>query len=314
MTVSRAMNGRPGVGEPTRRRVLALAERMGYRPNRMARGLASRRSTALGIVFPDMANPFFGILAKAATDVARGRDINVFVINTDEDPVRELSAYESLIEERIDGVIVAASRLSAPILRASIARFSAPVLVNSVVRGPGILNVDVDDREGMLEAVAHLIARGRRRIAFVGGPRSSGSAKRRYAGYRTGLERAGLPLDPLLVVRTLPDIEGGARAIGRLLEAAPDIDAVLAHNDITAIGVLRGLATAGREVPADVAVMGVDDIPFAALVRPSLSTLRVDIASLGRRAMTLLLASRDGEEIVELPPLRPELVIRESSG
>jgi len=314
MTVSRAMNGRPGVGEQTRRRILDIAERMGYRPSRVARGLASRRASALGIVFPDMANPFFAILAKAATDVARSRDVNVFILNTDEDPEREISAYESLHEERIDGVIVAASRLSAKRLRAEIARFSAPVLVNSVVTGPGIANVDVDDRAGILEAVAHLYSRGRRRIAFVAGPRASGSARRRLSGYRAGLDEGGLAFDPRLVTHSKPDTEGGMRATAAILEREPDIDAVIAHNDITAIGVLRGLELAGRRVPEDVAVLGVDDIPYAALVRPSLSTLRIDIAALGRLAMTALLDLREGRPVEPLRPLRPELVFRESSG
>ena len=313
MTVSRAMNGRPGVGEKTRKRVLEIAGRMGYRPSRVARGLASRSASALGIVFPDMANPFFAILAKAATDVARSRDVNVFIINTDEDPGRELLALESLHAERIDGVIVAASRLPARTLRDEILRFKAPVLVNSLVTGPGIANVDVDDRSGMLEAVAHLFARGRRRIAFVAGPRESGSARRRLSGYRAGLAAADFPFDPRLVSRCKPDIEGGQRSIGALLERYPDIDAVLAHNDITAIGVLRGLQRAGRRVPEDVAVIGVDDIPYAALVRPSLSTLRVDIAEIGRRAMTALLDLRDGKLVESLKPLHPELVLREST-
>jgi len=314
MTVSRAINGRPGVGEETRRRVLAIAERMGYRPSRVARGLASRRASAVAIVFPDMANPFFAILAKSATDVARAREVNVFIMNTDENPSREISAYESLLEERIDGVIIAASRLPSKILREEIARFRSPVLVNSLVTGPGIANVDVDDRAGILEAVTHLFARGRRRIAFVAGPRESGSARRRLSGYKAALAKAGVAFDPLLVTRCKPDIEGGMKAIAVLLEREPNIDAVVAHNDITAIGVLRGLQRAGRRVPEDVGVIGVDDIPYAELVKPALSTLRVDIGELGRLAMTALLDLRDGKEVEALPLMLPELVIRDSSG
>jgi LacI family transcriptional regulator len=314
MTVSRAINGRPGVGEETRRRVLAIAEHMGYRPSRVARGLASRRASAVAIVFPDMANPFFAILAKSATDVARSRDINVFIMNTDESPSREISAYESLHEERIDAVIIAASRLASKTLRMEIGRFGSPVLVNSLVTGPGIANVDVDDRAGILDAVAHLLARGRRRIAFVAGPRESSSARRRLSGYKAALAQAGKAFDPLLVTRCKPDIEGGMRAIELILGREPDIDAVIAHNDITAIGVLRGLQRAGRRVPEDVGVIGVDDIPYAELVKPALSTLRVDIGALGRLAMTALLDLREGKEVETLPPMRPELVLRESSG
>lgn len=312
MTVSRAVNGRPGVGEATRRRVLDIAARLGYRPDRRASALASKSSKALGLVLPDMANPFFAILAKAATDLARAEDLNVFVMNTDEDPERELSAYLSLLEERIDGVLVAASRLSPRRLRAAVTHFASPILVNSQVRGPGIGNVDVDDRGGMLEAVKHLVGSGRRTIAFAAGPKTSVSAGRRLEGYRAGLLEGGLRAGEELVLRVVPDIEGGRRAVHDLLEAEPSIDAILAHNDITAIGVMRGLAEAGRRIPDDVAVLGVDDIPFAALVRPSLSTVRVDIAELGRRAMALLLARREGRELEPSAPLATTLVLRES--
>ena len=313
MTVSRAINGRPGVGEETRGRVLEIAARLGYRPDRRASALASRSSMAVGLVLPDMANPFFAILAKEATDVARGEGLNVFVLNTDEDPEREVSAYESLIEERIDGVLVAASRLSSPRLLAAMAHFPNSVLVNSRVHGRGILNLDVDDHGGMLAAMSYLLAKGRRKVAFAAGPKRSSSAGRRLAGYRQGLLRGGVEYDESIVVRGIPDIEGGERVAEILVGAAPDLDAVIAHNDIMAIGVMRGLASTGRRIPEDVAVIGVDDIPFAALVRPALSTVRVDIGELGRRAMSLLLAGREGREVDFDGLLATELVIRESA-
>ncbi len=313
MTVSRAINGRPGVGEETRRSVIELAERMGYRPSRVARGLATRRTATLGIVFPDMANPFFAILAKGATDIARAADLNVFIMNTDEDPELELTAFDSLIEEHIDGVIVAASRLPRRRLLEQVSRFGSAVLVNSDIGGPGIANVDVDDRWGILEAVKHLVACGRRRIAFVAGPRESGSARRRLAGYRAGLVRAGMSPEPSLIERCIPDIEGGSRAAAVLLSREPSLDAIIAYNDITAIGVLRGLAESGRRVPADVAVIGVDDVPYAALVRPSLTTLKVDISGLGRLAMGVLLELRAGQELAPMEAIRPQLIIRESA-
>ncbi|MDA8411068.1 MAG: LacI family DNA-binding transcriptional regulator [Treponema sp.] len=314
MTVSRTMNGRPGVGEETRRRVLEIAARMGYRPSPVARGLASRRASSLGIVLPDLANPFFSILAKAAVDEARGRGVNVFIINTDERPSLERAAYASLREERIAGVVVAASRLPARHLREEAASFDWPVLVNSLVTGAGIANVDVDDEAGIFEAVSHLLGAGRRHVAFVAGPRESGSARRRVAGYKAGLAAGGIAFDPELLVRAKPDIEGGMRSVVALLSRERRIDAVIAHNDITAIGVLRGLEAAGRGIPSDVAVIGVDDIPYAALVRPSLSTVRIDIPELGRRAMAALLDLRDGKVFEPGPCLRPELVLRESSG
>lgn len=314
MTVSRAVNGRPGVGEGTRDKVRAIAEGLGYRPDRRASALASRSSAALGIVFPDMANPFFAILAKAATDTARARGLNVFVMNTDESPTRELSAFASLHEERIEGIIVAGSRLSPTRLGAALEAFAGVVLVNNSTIGPNIANVDVDDRSGMIQAVTHLLAKGRTRIAFAAGPRVSVSAQRRLAGYRTALAGGGLAFERRRVVKCTPDIEGGRGAAIAILGLDPDVDAIIAYNDITAIGVMRGLADSGRRIPEDVAVIGGDDIPYAALVRPSLSTLRVDIPLLGRTAMSVLLALRDGTPLAPVAALEPELIVRESSG
>ena len=212
MTVSRAINGRPGVGPELRLRVLETAASLGYRPSRVARGLAGRKTSTLGIVLPDMANPFFAILAKAATDVARGVDKNVFIMNTDEDPDLELRAIASLAGEAIDGVIVAGSRLPVATLVAAVSRLDAAVLVNRRSAGPRVDAVNVDDRAGAIEAVAYLVGRGRRRIAFIAGPAASMSGRRRLSGY-AGLEAGGLGVDAALVERCVPTLEGGA--VGR---------------------------------------------------------------------------------------------------
>ena len=313
MTVSRAMNGRAGLGAATRLRVLEAAERLGYRPSRIARALASRKTSTFGIVLPDMANPFFAILAKAATDVARAADRNVFIMNTDENSKVELAALESLRGEEIDGVIVAASRLPEARLLSAASSFGAAVFVNRDHSGPRIGCVNVDDRTGASDAIAYLSGTGRRRIGLIAGPRASAGARRRLAGYRDGLGRSGAPFDPACVERCVPTIEGGAAATRALMARRPGIDAILAYNDLVAIGVLSALEEAGRSVPADVAVMGTDDVPYAAIVKPALSTVHADIPRLGAEAMTLLLALSGEGELREYPPQVPSIVIREST-
>lgn len=293
--------------------ILKIADEIDYRPSRLARGLASQRNNNIGIVFPDMANPFFAILAKAATDIARAANLNVFVLNTDEDPAMELAAYDSLLEEQIDGVIVSGSRLPPRRLEAAVRRFRSPVLVNSDLQAPGIANVDVDDRAGILKAVRHLLDGGRRRIGFIAGPKESSSSRRRLAGFSAGLALGGLIFDPTMVEICIPDMEGGTRAIEALIERKPSLDAVIAFNDITAIGIVRGLVQAGRHVPDDIAVIGFDDVPYASLVHPSLTTVRIDIPVMGRLAMNTLLDLREGRPARILPPLIPELIIRESA-
>ena len=313
MTVSRAINGRPGVSETTRRTILEIADRMGYRPNRMARGLASRNTSTFGIVFPDMANPFFAILAKAATDMARLSNLAVFVMNTDEDPSLELAAYDSLIEERINGVIVSGSRLPRAKLLQAVSRFNAAALVNSDVHGDRIVNIDVDDQAGVFAAVSYLISSGRKHIGFIAGPKESCSGRRRLAGFKAALQEHGMAFDVGAMERCVPNMAGGTAAIAALLERRPKLDAVVAYNDITAIGVLRGLADSGRSVPADLSIIGVDDIPYAALVRPALSTLRIDIPTLGGEAMRALIDLRDGKPAPVFSPLKLELVLRASA-
>jgi len=314
MSVSRAINGRPGIGSELRQRILEAAASLGYRPSRVARGLASRKTSTLGIVLPDISNPYFALLAKAATDAARAADNNVFILNTDEDPELEEEALDSLAGESIDGVLLAGSRLPDRILARALEAFDAAVLVNRAPpAGSRGVAVDVDDAAGAAEAIAYLSGAGRKRIAHIAGPAASTSGRRRLEGYRSGLAAAGLAFDARLVERREPTIEGGSSAMAAILGREPGIDAVLAFNDLAAIGAMRALQAAGRSIPAEVAVIGTDDVPYAALVQPALSTLRADIAAIGSLAMARLLALVAGEELGSLPVIRPRLVLRESA-
>ncbi len=313
MTVSRAMRGVPGLSEETRKRVLKAAERLGYHPSTAARALATRCSTSLAIVMPDMANPFFAILAKAATDVARSAGRSVFIMNTDEDPALELAALESLKAEQIAGIIVAGSRIPESRLHEAVADFKTVVLINRDCSGPARGCVNVLDREGAAKAVEYLASTGRRRIALIAGPRNAAGARRRLAGYRDGLRRRGLAFDSSCIVSGTPTIEGGSIAAHTLLTRISGIDAILAYNDLVAIGALRALEERGISVPRDVAVMGTDDVPYAAITKPALSTVRADIPRLGADAMRLLLALEGGEKAAPVEPQVPTIVIREST-
>jgi DNA-binding LacI/PurR family transcriptional regulator len=313
MSASRAINGRPGVGSDLRRRVIDAAERLNYRPNRAARGLASNTTSTVGLILPDISNPYFSLLAKASTDVARAADKNVFILNTDEDPALEEEALASLAGEAIDGVLLAGSRLGPQALKRALEPFDSAVLINRAPQGTGADSILVDDAAGAADAMAYLARGGRTRIALISGPAASGSGKRRLAGYKAGLKAAGLDFEPLLVERCIPTLEGGAAAVRALLSRSRGIDAVLAYNDIVAIGAMRELLAAGFSVPEDIGVIGTDDVPYAALVRPSLTSLSADIPALGRSAMSRLLALIRGEPPGPCPLIRPRLVVRESA-
>lgn len=316
MTVSRAVNDKPGVGPELRQRIMALAEEMGYRPNHIARGLATRQTATIGLVVPDIANPFFAQMARGAEDAAFEAGYNLFLINTAEDRGREEAALESLLQKEIDGIILCSSRLPGDELQESVSRFPAVVLVNRDLPAPAdnVALLNVNDELGARLAVQHMVASGRQRIAFVAGPATSISGQRRVDGYRAALKTAGLTFDPEMLEHCAPTTAGGANGAAAILARRPKVDAILAFNDLVAFGVIQACEQIGREVPGQLAVIGFDDVPLAEIMRPQLTTLHVNLTQIGRLAMQTLLGAISGEDSV-MPSyqLDPELMVRESA-
>ena len=317
MTVSRVINNKEDVRAATRERVVAVIERLGYRPSGIARGLATRRTGTLGLVVPDVANPFFADVARGVEHVAYGEGYNVFLCNTEEDPERELGVLKSLEEKRVDGLVLCSSRLDEEELRAIVTRHSAAVLVNRRLEGQGVrlaTRVLVDDEAGGRLATRLLLEAGHRMVAFLAGPRVSHSGRERGKGYRAALVEGGVVDNGARVRHCAPTVEGGQQAARELLDVYPRTTALFCYNDLVAVGALQACAELGRRVPEDVAVVGYDDIPLAALVTPALTTCRVPRYELGARTVRLLLDQIHGcsdgcEEIL----LQPELVVRDSA-
>lgn len=313
-TVSRALNNKAEISPETRARVLQVVERLGYRPSLLARGLATHKTTTLGLVVPDIANPFFSEVARGAENAAHAAGYNLFLCNTIEDPVRELNVLRSLESQRVDGVVLCSSRLSDQQIMAVAASLPALVLVNRKLPGSGLISICVDDARGAEGAVSHLITRGRRTIAFLAGPSASFSGQHRRRGYAAALAAVGRPVDEGLIRFCTPDLEGGRAAATALLSARPEIDALFCYNDLVAVGALQACAACGRRVPEDVAVVGCDDILLAGLVTPSLTTLRSDQRRLGALAVEALLRQINGcEQSCEDVSLQPELIVRGSA-
>jgi LacI family transcriptional regulator len=314
MTVSRVINNKGDVSSSTRQRVLELIDRLGYRPSGIARGLATRRTGTLGLVVPDVANPFFSDVARGVEHVAYAEGYNVFLCNTEEDPERELAVLKSLEEKRVDGLILCSSRLEEDELRTVVSRHPTTVLVNRRLDGEGVRPVLVDDEAGGRLVTSFLLESGHEAVGFLAGPPVSHSGRERTSGYRATLAEAGLAYDPALVRRCRPVVEGGQEAALSLLTTRPEISALFCYNDLVAVGALQACAELGRRVPEDVAVVGYDDIPLAALVTPALTTCRVPRYELGSQAVDLLLRQINGcsEECDEIV-LAPELVVRDSA-
>ncbi len=321
MTVSRVINGRGDVSGATRQRVLEAVERLGYRPSGIARGLATRHTGTLGLVVPDIANPFFAEVARGVEEVAYSQGYNVFLCNTDEDPARELDVLGSLEEKRVDGVVLCSSRLSDEDLQMAVDAYPAVVLVNRKA-GQHVSTVVVDDVLGGRLATGHLIARGHRAIGFLSGPQGSHSGQGRLEGYAIEMASARLRRETRWIEPCGPTAEQGRLAALRLLRGSIELTALICYNDLVAVGALHACRELGRDVPGSVAIVGFDDIPVAALVTPALTTCRVSRHELGARAVGLLLEHVRGEGYAAgegrgapaaVVALKPELVVRASA-
>jgi len=314
MTVSRVINNKGDVSAETRQQVLEIIERLGYRPSGVARSLATQRTGTLGLVVPDVGNPFLSGVARGAEDQAYTEGYNVLLCNTNEDPQREIAALQSLEEKRVDGLVLCSSRLAETLLQPLLARHPAAVLVNRRLRGNGIGAVLINDEAGCRMAAEHLLQAGHRAIGFLAGPAASYSGQQRALGYRAALAAASLPYDSTRVRNCTAFVEGGLAAARELLVAHPELTALVCYNDLVAVGTLQACAELGRRVPDDLAVTGFDDIPLMDQITPALTTCHVPRHDMGAQAMRLLLDCINGRlegcrDIV----LPVELVIRASA-
>lgn len=314
-TVSRVVNRSPHrVSPQTQRRVHTAVRVLGYRANIIAQGLKKRSSRTVALIVPDISNPFFPAIARGIEDTARARGYAVLLCNTYEDLARE-QAYLALLRNRwVDGVVFATVGSNTRHLRA-LRRARLPVvLVARDVEGLSIDTVRVDNFRGEYEATRHLLQLGHRRIAHIGGPPALHVAAERRRGYREALRTAGLERDGTIVEGDFT-ADGGRRAMAALLRIRPPVTAVVAANDLMAIGAMEALRQAGARIPEDVAVVGFDDITFASLVSPALTTVAQPKYRMGQMAMERLLQLLDGADVrTRQTVLVPELVIRESCG
>ncbi|GIF08439.1 LacI family transcriptional regulator [Actinoplanes siamensis] len=301
--MSRALTGGT-VSAATRETVIEAATRLNYQPNRAARGLITGRTANLGLIVPDLRNPFFADVAKGVSARARTVDHGVFVADTDEDPVAELEAVAAL-GRNTDGLLLCSPRSADADLLAA-ADPATTVLLHRQV--PGMSSVVADVASGIRQAVRHLRALGHRRIAYVHGPEDSWAARRRVTALAAFDDDAELEI--LRLGSVAPTFEGGLLA-GDLVLAGP-ATAVLAYNDLVALGLLHRLAARGAAVPERISVVGFDDVSLAAMSHPPLTSVSVPKDRAGAVGLDLLLG-RTGVAGGEMT-LPTTLVVRASSG
>ena len=317
MTVSRVINNKEGVKDETRQDILEIISKLGYRPSAIARSLATQKTRTIGLVIPDVANPFFADITRGVERLAYSEGYHVFLCNAEEDPLRELAVIQSLEEKCVDGLILCSSRLEEEKLADLVARLPAAVLINRTLAqkdGNTFNSVVIDDQRSGWLATHHLIERGNQSIGFLAGPPASYSGSGRHKGYLAALQGAGISLESGWVSNCQPSVEGGYEMTRQLLAKYPYLTALFCYNDLVAIGAIQACGELKRRIPEDFAIVGHDDIPLAALVSPALTTCRVPRHELGARAVNALLERLKGcpdgcQQIV----LQPELIIRESA-
>ena len=307
-TVSRALAMPHMVKPETRERVRQAADQLGYTPNKAARGLITGRTGNLGLILPDLTNPFFPSVVKGVQAWARDLDHAVFIADTDEDPGAEAGLVRALAKQ-VDGLILCSPRMSDDDLRSVLSQ-TCIVLVNRRL-GPAPA-VTFDNAGGMRQAVAHLEALGHRHLAWLAGPRTSWSNRERTRALKAAATASSLKLTA--VGHFPPSFEGGVAAADQVIAAGAT--AVIAFNDLMALGVVSRVNARGLRVPDDLSVVGVDDIPMAGMSNPALTTVSLPKEQAGRTAVTLLLS------LIEQPdsqtPARRELpaqlIVRGSTG
>lgn len=311
-SVSRVMNDRENVGKETRERVMAAVRSLRYIPHSGARSLITRRTSAIGVLLPDLFGEFFSEFIRGIDAGARRRGLQLLLSSVHgEGP--EVAAAIRTMRGRVDGLLVMSPHVETALLEQTVPGTLPLVLVNSPLVDAPHPTLTIDSYRGARAMVRHLIGCGHTRIAHIAGPGHNFDADERLRGYRDEMSSA-LPDGELLVLEGDFSERSGYRAGQRLSTSRPE--AVFASNDMMAVGCLVAFREAGLRVPEDIAVAGFDDIPLAALVSPALTTARVHIAEMGRRALEQLLLSIENPQRNRraAQAFVPELVIRESCG
>ena len=313
-TVSRVINHKSeGVSDETRDRIIKVMKDLKYQPNRIARGLVTKKTNTLGLILPDIANPFFPEIARGVEDTANIYGYNVILCNTDDRADKEELYINVLKEKCVDGIIFTSSAGPAAGHIQKLADFDMPfVLLDRYIDTGKLPGVYSDGFGGMYQMTSYLFKMGHRDIAYIGGPEGR-SAKKRYDGFEQAARAYGLILKKKLIEEGNYKISGGREAMSRLLKRGGGFTAVLCANDLTAVGAMETLKKKGYRIPEDISVAGFDDIQLAGYVEPKLTTVAQPCYEMGELSTRMLIKLIEGlalekQEII----LKPELVIRNS--
>jgi len=313
-TVSRVVNGNPNVKPATRKKVLEVIERLGYRPNAVARGLASKKTTTVGVIIPDISSPFFAELARGIEDIATMYKYNIILSNSDQNKDKELHLLNTMLGKQVDGVVFMGGNISEEHV-AEFKRSPAPiVLAGSLEDSEQVPSVNIDYEQATFDAVNTFIEKGHKRIAMVIGPfHEPINKEKKLVGYKKALEAAGISVEEDLIVEGDYTYDSGIEAFEKLLELSDKPTAIYVGSDEMAVGVVHGAQDKGYSVPDDFEVISSDNTRISLMVRPQLTTVIQPLYDIGAVAMRLLTKFMNKEKVSEHTVVLPHRIEHRSS-
>jgi LacI family transcriptional regulator len=313
-TVSRVLNNKGDVDAATAIRVREVIAATGYTPSARAVGLAKGRTLTVGMLVPGLTWPWMGDVLQGVADVleARGYGLLLNTMNRGADSLTQFARHVSA--NAFDGLLLVEPPDTLNYITQLHESGLPVVMIDDRGHHPGFPSVATSNREGAADAATHLLSTGRTRLAMITGPSQFGCTRHRVDGFCAALDAAGIRFDDRLMIEGDFTRDGGLAGIREILDTGIAFDGVFAHNDLMAVGVLDGLRAAGRSVPADVAVVGFDDIAVAAHTQPALTTIRQPSREMGEAAATMLLNHLAGQPLPDEPEIVPtSLVVRDSA-
>jgi LacI family transcriptional regulator len=309
-TVSRVVNGNPNVKPVTRKKVLEVIERLSYRPNAVARGLASKKTTTVGVIIPDISNIFFAELARGIEDIATMYKYNIILSNSDQNKDKELHLLNTMLGKQVDGLVFMGGNITADHVE-EFEKSPVPiVLAGSIEDSNKIPSVNIDYEEAVFDSVKEFIEKGHKNIAFVVGPlHEPKNTQKKLKGYQRALHESGIPYNEELVVEGDYTYDSGIEAFEKLLEATERPTAILVGSDEMALGVVHGAEDKGYKIPEDFEVITSDNTRLSLMVRPQLTTVvqpLYDIGAVSMRLLTKLMNKEKVEEQIIVLPHRIE--------
>ncbi|WP_066396847.1 catabolite control protein A [Cytobacillus eiseniae] len=313
-TVSRVVNGNPNVKPATRKKVVEVIERLGYRPNAVARGLASKKTTTVGVIIPDISSTFFAELARGIEDIATMYKYNIILSNSDQNLDKELHLLNTMLGKQVDGIVFMGGNITTELVE-EFKKSPVPiVLAGSIEESEKIPSVNIDYEQATYDAIDSFIQNGHKEIAIVIGPLQEPiNRERKLAGYKRALSEAGIDYKENFVIEGDYTYDSGIEAFEKLLEGDVKPTAIYSGSDEMALGVIHGAEDKGYKVPNDFEVISSDNTRLSLMVRPQLTTIVQPLYDIGAVAMRLLTKLMNKEEITDHIIVLPHRIEQRSS-